>query len=455
MGKYFGTDGIRGIAGRELTPEFALRAGRAVGSVLRATYRGAKLPYFGQVDDQLPHPCVLLGRDTRMSSPMLADAVRSGLLSAGVSVADLGIVPTPLVGLMANRFNALGGVMITASHNPVDHNGIKVFRSDGLKIGGRTVAAIEARIDEGGGPSARRCGESLGIDVRPLYRRYLERLNGVDGQGTRVALDLAHGAACATALEVFRGFGYDPVPVCDEPDGSRINVRCGATDLRRLRQAVRESGAEWGFAFDGDADRVMAVDGRGRVVDGDLLMSLLVLRYPAYRKNAALVFTQMSNFGVEQHLRSQGIRTYRTDVGDGNVLAAMRRRRVNLGGEQSGHIICWDKTCCGDGVLVALFVSELLVKSGLSLAEFADSVPVYPQELRNVPMADNRRWRRDERFLQKLERIQSSYGGEVRFYIRPSGTEGVVRVLTEARTAARAKQACREACELFSTYRRR
>jgi len=143
MGKYFGTDGIRGIAGRELTPEFALRAGRAVGSVLRATYRGAKLPYFGQVDDQLPHPCVLLGRDTRMSSPMLADAVRSGLLSAGVSVADLGIVPTPLVGLMANRFNALGGVMITASHNPVDHNGIKVFRSDGLKIGGRTVAAMK------------------------------------------------------------------------------------------------------------------------------------------------------------------------------------------------------------------------------------------------------------------------------------------------------------------------
>lgn len=454
MPKYFGTDGIRGIAGRDLTPEFALRTGRAIGAVLRTTNRGAKLPYFKQIDAQLPHPCVLLGRDTRLSSPMLADALRSGLLSAGVSVADLGIVPTPLVGLMVNRFNALGGVMVTASHNPVDHNGIKVFRSDGLKIGGRTVDAIETMID-GGGECARRFGESLNLDVRPLYRRYLERLNGVDGEGTKVALDLAHGAACSTALDVFSAFGYEPVPVCAEPDGSRINVRCGATDLRKLQRAVRESGAEWGFAFDGDADRVMAVDGRGKVVDGDLLMSLLVLHYPAYRKTGALVFTQMSNFGVEQHLHSQGIRTYRTGVGDGNVLAAMRRHGVNLGGEQSGHIICWDKTCCGDGVLVALFVSELLVKSGLSLAEFAASVPVYPQSLRNVPMADNRSWRADEGFMQRLERLIASHGKGVRFYIRPSGTESVVRVLTEARSAAQAGRACRDASELFSYYKRR
>jgi len=457
VGRYFGTDGIRGIAGTDLTESFAYRAGAAIGAVLRRAYRGRKLPYFPRVESALPHPCVLLGRDTRLSSPMLAEAVAHGLAAAGANVASLGVVPTPLLGLMVNRFNVLGGVMITASHNPVDHNGIKVFRSDGLKIGGTVVAAIEELIDrpQAGRSKGEATGRAAAVDVVPAYIRHLCKVNGARGRGVRVALDLAHGAATAVAVPAFTACGFSVVPVCAEPDGKRINVRCGSTDLARLRREVRSSGASWGFAFDGDADRVLAVDDRGRTVDGDKLLALLVLLHQPYRRAGRLVFTEMTNSGVERYLREQGIRSYRTTVGDTEVLRAMRRRGILLGGEQSGHIICWDKTCSGDGVLVALLVSRLLLKHGVSLGEFAERIPEYPQAQLSVAMRDHRSWQHDKRFLARLRRVQGAYGAAVRFYIRPSGTESVVRVLAEAADGSLARRACEEAAALFAAYGRK
>ncbi len=449
MAKYFGTDGIRGIAGDSLTEDFVRRAGFAIGEVLRASYRGHKLPIFHEVDGCLPHPAVLLGRDTRTSSPSLAKAVAEGLGSAGVNVVDLGIVPTPLIGLLTNRFNAIGGVMITASHNPVEYNGIKVFHSNGLKLGDEAVERTERLIDRAK-PRYVSC-RPMKLDAHPYYIQHLRHLSRSHGGGTKVALDMAHGAACGLAEEVFAGFGFNVVPVCAKPDGTRINVQCGATHLAKLQAEVKRTGAAWGFAFDGDADRLMAVDGEGRTVNGDMLLALLVLEHRPYRKAGRIVFTEMTNAGVELHLRAHGIRTHRTGVGDQPVLRAMRRLGVLLGGEQSGHVICLDKTCGGDGILVALFVSELLTREGISLAEFADSVPVYAQVLTNLKMHDNKSWRHSEAFMKKLHCLRGHYKG-VRFLIRPSGTETIARILTEAEDGALAKQANEAIAELFMVY---
>jgi phosphoglucosamine mutase len=449
MAKYFGTDGIRGIAGDSLTEDFVRRAGFAIGEVLRASYRGHKLPIFHEVDGCLPHPAILLGRDTRTSSPSLAKAVAEGLESAGVNVVDLGIVPTPLIGLLTNRFNAIGGVMITASHNPVEYNGIKVFHSNGLKLGDEAVERTERIIDRAK-PRNVSC-RPMKLDAHPYYIQHLRQLNRLHGGGAKVALDMAHGAACGLAEEVFTGFGFNIVPVCAKPDGARINVQCGATHLAKLQAEVKRSGAAWGFAFDGDADRLMAVDGQGRAVNGDMLLALLVLEHRPYRKAGRIVFTEMSNAGVERHLREHGIRTHRTVVGDQPVLRAMRRLGVLLGGEQSGHIICLDKTCGGDGILVALFVSELLTREGISLAEFADGIPVFPQILRNMHMRDHLAWQHDDNFRKQLHALERHYHG-VRVYIRPSGTEKLVRILTEAQDAVLAQQANDDAASLFAAY---
>ncbi len=453
--KYFGTDGIRGVVGSDLTADFAFRVGTAVGLVLRRVYRGRKLPYFKHVEDALPHPTALLACDTRISSPVLARAVTDGLNSAGVSVMDLGVAPTPLVALMVNRYNAIGGVMVTASHNPVDHNGIKVFRSDGLKVDPKTAVAIEELVDDRAGYKAPDRGTVLQSDARPAYISYLSKLANVNGAGVKVALDMAHGAACGLAQQAFAARGFDVVPICAEPDGKRINVRCGATDLRQLKRGVARSGADWGFAFDGDADRLMAIDADGSVVNGDFLMALLALNHRPYRDARRLVFTQVTNLGVERYLQDKGFRTYRTAVGDSNVLRAMRKHGVLIGGEQSGHIICWDKTCGGDGVLVALFVSELLVRRGLSLGEFTRNVPAYAQVFKSVPMRDHRGWQEDSGFVRRLRRLQNGYGNDVRFYIRPSGTENLVRILTESANPVLARRANTDVVELFDTYGRK
>ncbi len=451
MGKYFGTDGIRGIANQDLTDRFARTAGYAIGNSLKAYYRGRKLSYFSRLDQSLTHPAVLLGRDTRLSSPQLADAISTGLRASGVSVIDLGVVPTPFIGLFTNRFNAIGGVMVTASHNPVEYNGIKVFRSDGIKIGTQTEMSIESAIDASAEIPVSHLGNLIRLDARSLYIKYLHRNNRVSGTGVRIALDMAHGAACGIAEEVFNSFDFDVVPLCSKPDGAMINVECGATDIAKLQSNVKKRRAHWGFAFDGDADRVVAVDANGAAVNGDMLMALLALEHRPYLKSGKLVFTQMTNRGVELHLQKNGIKTYRTGVGDAAVLKAMRRLGALVGGEQSGHIICWDKTCGGDGILVALFVSELLTREHLSLDGFVKSIPVYEQVLTNLKLRNSGRWEDDRVLARRLQALYAKYSS-VRFYIRSSGTEKLVRILTEAESPALAIEANNDAAGLFRAY---
>lgn len=451
MGKYFGTDGIRGIANQDLTEKFARTAGYAIGTSLKSCYRGRKLPYFKEIDGSLAHPSVLLGRDTRLSSPQLADAISTGLRASGLSVVDLGVVPTPFVGLFTNRFNAIGGVMVTASHNPVEYNGIKVFKSDGIKVGAHTERSIEAGIDAYNEMPAVHLGSFKRLDAIPLYIKYLHRNNRVSGKGVRVALDMAHGAACGIAEEVFSSFGFDVVPLCAKPNGAMINVECGATDIAKLQAHASNKNAHWGFAFDGDADRVVAVDANGAAVNGDLLMALLALEHKPYLKSGKLVFTHMTNRGVELHLQKNGIKTYRTGVGDAAVLKAMRRLGALIGGEQSGHIICWDKTCGGDGILVALFVSELLTREHLSLAGFVKSIPVYEQVLMNLKLRSKSRWEDNAVLGKRLQKLHAKYSG-VRFYIRSSGTERLVRILTEAESRAMAQQANDDVVAVFGAF---
>lgn len=456
MTRYFGTDGIRGKAGEDLTAEFALRVGHAVGRVLQRVYRGRKLPYFRSRVRPAPAPAVLLGRDPRLSSPMLASAVTGGLLAAGTNVVDLGMVPTPVLALAINAIDCIGGIVITASHNPIEDNGIKVFRSNGLKAGAATEREVESLLEKGpAGLHGITFGMAVDYDPRALYNSHLRGVLGSGKGSARVVLDLAHGATAATAPTAFSQFGYDVKLQHAQADGRNVNVRCGSTHLGGLRRAVRRLKADWGFAFDGDGDRVLAVDGRGEAVDGDKIMAILTLGDPRYRRGGRLVFTQMSNLGVERYLNARGVVTYRTGVGDTKVLAEMRRRGIDIGGEQSGHIICWDRQCTGDGVLVGLLLSRLLSRSGRQLADLAGEIPTYPQELVNLSVADHRGWQKDADFLRRLRRLTRKYRPEVRVFVRPSGTENVVRVLTEAENAALAKDANQEIAGLFGTLKQR
>ncbi|OPX23319.1 MAG: hypothetical protein B1H03_01915 [Planctomycetales bacterium 4484_113] len=451
MARHFGTDGIRGRAGEELTPEFALRVGYAVGQVLRRRYRGRKLPYFRHRKKVVPAPAVMMARDPRISSPMLASAVTSGLLAAGTNVVDLGMLPTPVLALSLNAIDSIGGIVITASHNPIEDNGIKVFRSNGLKVGEGTEREIELLLQHSPEPLPHAAfGKVVNYDPREIYGAHLRRVLGSGKSGARVVLDLAYGAAVATATEAFSQFGYDVKPLHAKADGWKVNVRCGSTDLGALQRAVRRLGADWGLAFDGDGDRVLAVDADGEIVDGDKIMAILTLGDPRYRREHRLVFTQMSNLGVERYLRELGVTTYRTGVGDVQVLAEMRRRGINIGGEQSGHIICWDRQCTGDGVLVGLLLSGLLSRSERDLGSLAKAIPTYPQELVSLRVADPRGWQQDREFLRQLRRLTGKYNRQVRIVVRPSGTENVVRLLTEAEDAALARAARDEIAGLFA-----
>jgi len=455
MGRYFGTDGIRGKAGEDLTSELAQRVGYAVGRVLRRIYRGRKLPYFPRCERAAPAPAVLLARDPRLSSPMLASSVATGLLVAGANVVDLGMMPTPVLALSLNAVESIGGIVITASHNPVEDNGIKVFRSNGLKTDSVVELEIESLLDEPlPPPQSVDPGKVVCIGAGGIYQPYLRRVLGTNRGGARVVLDLAHGAAAATAPDAFAEFGYDVRLLHAKADGRKVNVGCGSTHVESLQRAVLRLGADWGLAFDGDGDRVMAVDGNGEVVDGDKMMAILTLGEPRYRRDRRLVFTEMSNLGVERYLSERGVTTFRTGVGDTQVLAEMRRRGINIGGEQSGHIICWDRQCTGDGVLVGLVLSRLLSRGGRSLAELAGEIPTYPQELVSIPVADHLGWQKNRDFLKRLHRLTGKYRRRVRMFIRPSGTENVVRVLTEAEDAVLAKAASEEIVGLFGALER-
>ena len=425
----FGTDGIRGRVGELLSAPLALQVGFWAGLVLRQ-----------QTDNPGP---VLLGQDSRNSGNMLAMALSAGLTAAGLEVWYLGLCPTPGVAYLTSACQAVGGVMISASHNPPEDNGIKFFGSDGTKLPSHVQQQIEAALRGRAnfpasfgncGQHHHRC-ELVEDYAQSLHRPLLPTLNL---EGMRIVLDLAWGAAVHLAPKVFRQMGAEVICLHDQPDGHQINVNCGSTHLGRLQQAVLETKADMGFAFDGDADRVLAVDSRGRAVDGDYILYFWgqTLSQARQLPENLIISTVMANLGFERAWKQTGGQLTRTAVGDQHVHAEMKRTGAMLGGEQSGHILCHHYGVTGDGLLTALHVAALVKRSGVTLATLVDeSFQTYPQLLRNVRVEDvNRRrnWKQCEPLVNAIQEAETAMGDEGRILVRASGTEPVIRVMVEA-----------------------
>ncbi|WP_341524794.1 phosphoglucosamine mutase [Nostoc sp. UHCC 0302] len=428
----FGTDGIRGRVGELLSAPLALQVGFWAGIVLR-THASQTGP-------------VILGQDSRNSSDMLAMALSAGLTAAGLEVWYLGLCPTPCVAYLTSITDAIGGVMISASHNPPEDNGIKIFGAGGAKLPQLLQAEIEAGLR--GNISSTASSNKWGRHYSrlELLRHYSETLKtplnaAVNLQGMKIVLDLAWGAAVGLAPSVFTEMGAEVISLHNEADGDRINVNCGSTHLDILQATVQEHNADLGFAFDGDADRVLAVDNTGRQVNGDYILYLWGshLQQKQQLPDNLIVSTVMANLGFERAWKQQGGNLIRTAVGDQYVQAEMLRTGGMLGGEQSGHILCRHYGITGDGLLTALHLAALVKEAGVSLAELVDqSFQTYPQLLRNVRVVDRDRrlaWQDCEPLQQAIALAEAAMGDSGRILVRASGTEPVIRVMVEAANA--------------------
>lgn len=427
----FGTDGIRGEAGTLLTAPLAMQVGFWAGQVLQC---------HGEIGP------IVLGQDSRNSSDMLSASLAAGLTTAGLEVWNMGLCPTAAVAHLA--MDTAGGIMISASHNPPCDNGIKFFGSDGTKLSSAIQKQIEAAL-RGEGLPAGCAPETTNIKwgrtyQRPdLVERYVDFLHQPfqphpDLSGLRIVLDLAWGAATRVAKQVFEATGAEVVIMHGLPDGDRINVDCGSTHLGALKKAVADLNADIGFAFDGDADRVMAVDTKGRVIDGDYILYFWgqTLKQAQKLPNDTIISTVMANLGFERAWEKQGGTLVRTKVGDQHVHAEMVNQGAMLGGEQSGHILCHHYSLTGDGILTALHLADLLKQAGCSLPELvAQSFETYPQRLENVRVEDpevRRNWSSCDELQQAIAKAESDMGDQGRVLVRASGTEPVVRVMVEA-----------------------
>ncbi len=428
---HFGTDGVRGQANVDLTPEVALTLGRALVSVLHE--EGEK------------RPSILVGRDPRWSGDMLEAALIAGITSAGGDAVSVGVLPTPGVAYLTARSTAAAGVMLSASHNPVGDNGIKFFGPDGFKLSDDEEARI-AEIYAVGSPRrpiSTRIGRRLADPA--AIARYVEHLTAsvdVDLVGLRVVVDGANGAASNVAPQVYRQLGAEVVTIHCSPDGANINDRCGSTHPDVVRQAVLTDGADLGVAHDGDADRLVAVSHLGGIVDGDALLAILARQMHLQGRlvDGTVVTTVMTNLGFHHAMRGLGIDVVTTPVGDRYVLETMRERGLNLGGEQSGHLIDLDHSTTGDGVLAALRVLEIIRTSGTSLAELAQVMQRLPQVLINVSGVDRRRVDDSAPVAAAVAAAEARLGDAGRVLVRPSGTEPLVRVMVEAPEQALAEE---------------
>jgi phosphoglucosamine mutase len=433
----FGTDGIRGKAGDLLTADFALQLGLCAGEI------------FKQNNSQLAP--VIVGQDSRNSSDMLASAIASGLTAAGIEVWNLGICPTPCVAHLTRTNQALGGIMISASHNPPEDNGIKFFGQGGTKISQTLTQAIENQLRKTYGLShPTPVNNTWGKNYHRSYliQDYLENLvetlqatslpKHINFTGLKIVLDLAWGASVKLAPSVFEQLGAEVIALHDEPDGNKINVNCGSTHLESLKQAVKNHQADLGFAFDGDADRVMAVDSQGRVIDGDYILYLWGkhLQEQEQLPDNLLIGTVMANLGFERAWEKLGGKLIRTAVGDKYVQAEMWRTGAMLGGEQSGHILCHHHGVSGDGLQTALHLTALVSQSGISLSELVNqSFTTYPQILRNIRLNDRERlnsWQECEPLQKAIKEAEKCLGNDGRVLVRASGTEPLIRVMVEA-----------------------
>ncbi|MFL5943427.1 MAG: phosphoglucosamine mutase [Gaiellaceae bacterium] len=414
--EYFGTDGVRGIVGESLTAELVERLGKA------ATLWSGRGRIF-------------VGRDTRASGPVLEEAFARGVVSAGGAAVLGGILPTPAVALL--RLDL--GVVISASHNPPEYNGVKFFDRDGHKLTDAAEEETEALLDA----PAPGGGEVIRVEVAAdSYLELVLDAFGTDLSGLRIALDCANGAYAGLAPNAFEQLGAEVVAIGDEPDGTNINVGCGATDLAALAELVRGGGFDLGIAFDGDGDRMLAVDERGEPVDGDQILAVLALDLGV----DGVAVTTMTNLGFHRLMEERGIRVVVTDVGDRYVLEALRREGLLLGGEQSGHLIWLDGHVTGDGLVAALLLCRAL--HGRRLSEAVAVMPHFPQVLRNLPRAG--RGPLPEALVAKVERVNEELDGTGRVLVRPSGTEPLVRVLAEGETQEAAEDLCAKVAALVT-----
>lgn len=423
MGKLFGTDGIRGVANKELSVDLAMEVAQAAGTVIREKI-GRK-------------PRFIIGRDTRLSSSMLEAAMAAGLCSVGCDVQLLGVVPTPAVAYLVRRMKADAGIMLTASHNPFMDNGIKIISGTGFKLSDEEEEEIEAIIIDNERVPPKAAPEQIGavtlaMDAVNDYVDYLVSLGEGCFEGLNVALDCANGCASVTAPEVFRRLGAKCHVLHAEPNGVNVNQDCGSTHIEGLQEYVKAHGCDLGFAFDGDADRCLAVDQDGVLVDGDVLMAIFAMDFKkrGKLKNNGLVVTVMSNLGLFHFAKEHDIITPTTKVGDRYVLETIMQGGYCLGGEQSGHIIFFDDMTTGDGQLSAVHLLGVLAREKTSLRELRKLMTTYPQVLKNVRADDELKaslWELDDLFKEMDDQL----GDQGRVLVRPSGTEPLVRVMVE------------------------
>lgn len=444
MARLFGTDGVRGVANSELTPELAMQLGQAGAFVL--------------TKENAHQPTILVGCDTRVSGDMLAYALMAGICSVGANAVFLGVLPTPAVAYLTKKFKVDAGVMISASHNPMEFNGIKFFNGEGYKLSDELEDEIEHYIRNNMKGIEMPIGSGVGkIEYRPdakeQYIDFAKKAVDVDLTGLKIVVDCAEGASYYTSVKTLRELGAEIVPIHISPDGTNINANCGSTHTDELKARVVSEKAVLGLAFDGDADRLLAVDENGKMVDGDQLMAICgnYMRKKGRLKNDTIVATVMSNLGFVLMAKEQGLNLETTKVGDRYVLERMKEIGASLGGEQSGHIIFLDENTTGDGLLSALHLLEVVVKTGKPLSELASIMEVLPQALVNATVPNHKKdsYMEYTEIAEAIKVLEEKFAGEGRVLIRPSGTEPLVRVMIEGKDSAQIKEEAEKLAELI------
>jgi len=440
MRKYFGTDGVRGIANKELTPELAFQLGR-YGSY--------------QLTKGKEKPKIVIGRDTRLSGEMLEAALIAGILSMGVDVIQLGVVSTPCVAYLTRHLQAAGGVMISASHNPFPDNGIKFFNHQGFKLSDAEEAQIEKYLEATNDNLPRPTGANLGKirkqpDAVDAYLAHLASTISTDLKDLKIVVDGANGAAYSLAPQLLTRLGADVVTMFDQPNGTNINVGCGSTQPEQLQQRVKEEKADIGLAFDGDADRLIAVDEQGEIIDGDQIMYICgtYLKENGRLNNNTIVVTVMSNLGLLKALESIGIDTVTTKVGDRYVTEQLREGGYSLGGEQSGHIIFFDHNTTGDGLLTAVQLLQVIKKKNQPASSLKKGMKRYPQIMENVKVKEKAGWDTNEAIIQTIRNVEKQLGSTGRILVRPSGTEPLIRIMVEGPEEEKLKQYVQQVAEV-------
>ena len=439
MRKYFGTDGIRGIAGESLTADLSFKVGKALGKLLT---------------EKKDHPKVVIGRDTRISCDMIEHALTAGLTSTGVNVMTVGTIPTPAISYLTKTIETDSGIMISASHNPYQDNGIKIFGPDGFKLTDEQELEIESLIDNSEqikNASFEKIGKVYGgNELTQKYIQHIKQSISGDLSEIKIALDCANGATTGVAPFIFGDLEADIETIGCQSNGVNINDNVGSTKIETISEFVKENNVDVGFAFDGDGDRVLAVDAKGNIVDGDKIMFILAkhLKEQGELKDNMVVSTVMSNIGFYKAIEENGLQSVKTAVGDRYVVEEMRKNDYSLGGEQSGHIVLMNYATTGDGILTAVKLANIIKTSGKSLEELASEVNIYPQKLVNIKVVDKKAAMEDSDILAECEKVEKELEGNGRILLRASGTENLIRVMVEASSDELTDKYCEQVAKI-------